>query len=292
LVLAIDLLDRLLAAVGLGGYFDMVGEPDDLPGGALTVASGLRRSTFAPMTELSSAAVVPNASEARERLLTAAYDLFSHHGVQAVGVDTIIERSGVARQTMYRHFHSKQDLVLAFLERREEIWTYGWLAAEVQQRSSDPRERLLAIFDVFDEWFRTAEFEGCSFINVMLEHPDERHPLHRAAAAYLARIRDFLEGLARQAGIPEPEPFARQWHILMKGSIIAAGEGDRDAAMRAQEVATLLLDQALGDDGQPQSPAAPRPAPDQIGRTRNSAVSESSRASALVSPVRTKPSRS
>src|ERR1700682_672117 len=86
----------------------------------------------------------PGASDARERLVTAAYELFSRHGVQAVGVDAIIERSGVARQTMYRHFGSKQDLVLAFLERREELWTHGWLAVEATRRADDPREQLLA----------------------------------------------------------------------------------------------------------------------------------------------------
>jgi AcrR family transcriptional regulator len=184
-------------------------------------------------------------SDARERLVNAAYELFSHQGIQAVGVDAIIERSGVARQTMYRHFASKQDLVLAFLERREELWTRKWLESEVVRRATDPRERLLAVFDVFDGWFRSADFEGCSFINVMLEHPDAAHPVHRAAAAYLAGIRHFLEGLVRQAGIPDAEDFARQWHILMKGSIVAAGEGDHDAALRAKKVAAGLLEHAL-----------------------------------------------
>jgi AcrR family transcriptional regulator len=188
-------------------------------------------------------------SEARERLVNAAYELFSHNGVQAVGVDAIIERSGVARQTMYRHFGSKQDLVLAFLERREELWTRKWLEAEVVRRASDPTERLLAIFDVFDGWFRTPDFEGCSFINVMLEHPDAQNPVHRAAAAYLAGIRHFIEGLARQAGISDAEGFARQWHILMKGSIVAAGEGDQEAAVRARTVAAGLLEQATGEAG-------------------------------------------
>jgi AcrR family transcriptional regulator len=183
-------------------------------------------------------------TDARERLLTAAYELFSRDGVQAVGVDAIIERSGVARQTMYRHFKSKQELVLAFLERREEVWTRGWLAAETARRAQDPAGQLLAIFDVFDEWFRRPDFEGCSFINVMLEHPDAHHPLHVAAAHYLASIREFLKELARGAGIKRAEPFARQWHILMKGSIVAAGEGDRDAARRAKAVAQLLLENA------------------------------------------------
>ena len=173
--------------------------------------------------------------------MTAAYELFARHGVQAVGVDAIIERSGVARQTLYRHFGSKQELVLAFLERREEMWTYGWLAAEVHRRQRDPRRRLLAIFDVFDEWFRDPDFEGCSFINVMLEYPAPDHPLHQAAASYLARIRGFITELATDAGLADPSGFARQWHILMKGSIVAAGEGDRDAARRGKQIGRVLL---------------------------------------------------
>jgi len=184
----------------------------------------------------------------RDRLVTAAYELFARNGVQAVGIDAIIERSGVARQTLYRHFGSKQELVLAFLERREEVWTYGWLSAEVHRRERDPQRRLLAIFDVFDEWFRRPDFEGCSFINVMLEHPSADHPLHVAAAGYLARIRAFLEELAGDAGVADPPSFAREWHILMKGSIVAAGEGDLDAARRAKRIGRVLLAQARASD--------------------------------------------
>jgi AcrR family transcriptional regulator len=182
---------------------------------------------------------------ARERLVTAAYELFARGGVQAVGIDAIIERSAVARQTLYRHFGSKQELVLAFLERREEVWTYGWLAAEVRRRERDPRRRLLAIFDVFDEWFRSPDFEGCSFINVMLEHPAPDHPLHVAAADYLERIRAFLAELAADAGIADAASFALEWHILMKGSIVSAGEGDREAAQRAKRIGRVLLAQSL-----------------------------------------------
>ena len=137
--------------------------------------------------------------------MTAAYELFARHGVQAVGIDAIIERSGVARQTLYRHFGSKQELVLAFLAaaRGGVDRTAGW-PPRSQRREHDPRRRLLAIFDVFDEWFRDPDFEGCSFINVMLEHPAPDHPLHQAAAGYLARIRAFLRELARDAGIADP----------------------------------------------------------------------------------------
>jgi AcrR family transcriptional regulator len=184
------------------------------------------------------------APRARERILDAACELFSRNGIQAVGIDAVISRSGVARQTLYRHFASKQDLVLAFLERREQEWTKRWLEGEVQRRAGDAKARLLAIFDVFDDWFRREDFEGCSFINVMLEHPDRSDPIHRAGVAYLAGIRGFLEDLAREAGVANAQDFARQWHILMKGSIVAAGEGDRDAARRAKRIGALLLEQA------------------------------------------------
>jgi AcrR family transcriptional regulator len=197
------------------------------------------------MTEVLEMSKLGDGRGARARILDAAYDLFSRNGIQAVGIDAVISTSGVARQTLYRHFASKQDLVLAFLERREQEWTRRWLEGEVTQRANDPKSRLLAIFDVFDGWFRAPGFEGCSFINVMLEHPDEHHPLHVAAAEYLAGIRAFIQGLAAQAGVREPEPFARQWHILMKGAIVAAGEGDRDAARRAKAIGEPLLANAI-----------------------------------------------
>src|SRR4051812_2071328 len=88
----------------------------------------------------------PAAAAARERILSAAYELFSQHGIRAVGIDAIVARSGVARMTLYRHFGSKQELVLAWLERRDERWTRTWLQAEVRARATDPAERLLAIF--------------------------------------------------------------------------------------------------------------------------------------------------
>jgi AcrR family transcriptional regulator len=181
---------------------------------------------------------------ARERILETAYELFSQHGIRAVGVDAIIQQSGVARMTLYRHFASKDALVLAFLERREQRWTQDWLQHEVRERATEPAERLLAIFDVFDAWFRRTDFEGCSFINVLLEIADPQSDLHRASASYLAEIRGFVAGLADEAGVAEPEALAHKWHILMKGSIVAAGEGDREAARRAREVAALVLQDA------------------------------------------------
>ena len=102
-------------------------------------------------------------------------------------------------------------------------------------------ERLLAIFDVFDRWFRRPDFEGCSFINVLLEFGEREHPVRAASVRHLQTIRAFLKRLAQEADVKDPEAFARQWHILMKGCIVAAGEGDRNAARRAQELGALLL---------------------------------------------------
>jgi AcrR family transcriptional regulator len=178
----------------------------------------------------------------RERILDTAYDLFSRHGIRAVGVDRIIATSGVAKMSLYRHFRSKDALVLAFLQEREKRWTMEWLHAEASSRADDGAGRMLAIFDVFDEWFRKRDFEGCSFINVLLEYGDLDHPVGQATAAHLATIRGLVREFADDAGVPDPDAVARQWHILMKGSIVTAAEGDRDAARRAQALGELLLE--------------------------------------------------
>jgi AcrR family transcriptional regulator len=184
---------------------------------------------------------------ARERILDTAYDLFSRHGVRAVGVDRIISTSGVAKMSLYRHFKSKDALVLAFLQEREQRWTMAWLHDEVSSRAPDGAGRMLAIFDVFGEWFQQNDFEGCSFINVLLEFDDLENPIRVASAGYLANIRGLVREFAEDAGVSDPEAVAAKWHILMKGSIVAAGEGDRKAARRAHELGELLLERELAD---------------------------------------------
>jgi AcrR family transcriptional regulator len=181
-------------------------------------------------------------SDARERILAAAYDLFSQRGVRDVGIDEVVERSGVAKATLYRHFPSKDDLVMAFLARREQVWTREWLEAEARQRGETAELQLLAIFDVLDGWFRQADFEGCSFINVLLEMGNG-HAVGTASAGFLENIRSLIGRLAEEAHLREPEAFAHSWHILMKGSIVAAGEGDVEAAQRAKRMGRLLIEQ-------------------------------------------------
>ena len=182
------------------------------------------------------------AQTARERAIGAAYELFSRKGVRAVGVDAVIEEAGIAKATLYRNFSSKENLALAFLDRREQRWTEGWLQAEVERRDGTPHEGLLSIFDIFGEWFARPDFEGCAFVSIMLELEDRADPVRQATVRHLANIRAFVAGLATQAGVADADAFARQWHILMKGSIVAAAEGDREAAGRARELGALLLE--------------------------------------------------
>lgn len=197
--------------------------------------------------------VVPAAS-ARERILSAAYELFSRRGIRAVGTDEVIERAGVARATLYRHFAAKDDLVLAVLQRREELWTHGLIEAQSEQRGATPEEQLLAIFDVMHDWFQLRDgFEGCSFINVLLEFGAD-HPAGRACVAHIDHVRDIVRSRAAAAGLTDVEDFASSWHILMKGAIILAAVGDRDAALRAQKMARSLIQEhrpaAVADVGE------------------------------------------
>jgi AcrR family transcriptional regulator len=179
--------------------------------------------------------------DVRTRILDSAYRLFSHRGIREVGVNEVIAEAKVANATLYRHFKSKDDLVVAFLQRREQLWTREWLETEARRRGSTPEQQLLAIFDVFDEWFNREDYEACSFINVLLEMGPQ-HPVGKASAQHLANIRSLVCSLAEEARLREPDSFAHSWHILMKGSIIAAAEGDIKAAHRAKAIAHLLID--------------------------------------------------
>jgi AcrR family transcriptional regulator len=181
-------------------------------------------------------------SSARERILDAAYELFSHRGIQAVGVNEVIEQAGVATATLYRHFPSKEKLVLAFLDLREQRWTKDLIEAGAIRRGTNPEERLLAIFDVLDEWFHRDDFEAGSFIKVLLEL-GPKHPAGGASVRHLEQLRAVARHLADEAGLRDTESFARSWHILIQGSIVVAAEGDVQAAQRGKAMARLLIEQ-------------------------------------------------
>ena len=181
-----------------------------------------------------------NASSARERVLSAAYGLFIRRGVRSVGVDEIIAAAAVAKATFYRHFSSKDALIVAFFKRREELWTRQWLEQGAMRRGAAPEARLLAIFDLFDEWFQSKDFEGCPFVSTVAK-ADPRDHVRAEAVAQLATIRSFVNGLAGEAGVEDADGFAVSWQLLMEGSIVMALSGDRDAARRAKRIGEMLL---------------------------------------------------
>lgn len=179
--------------------------------------------------------------DARGRILDTAYELFSHEGVRAVGVDRIVRDSGVAKMTLYSHFASKDELVRAFLDLRDERWTRGWLQVEVERRAATPADRPLALFDVLDEWFHRADYEGCPLIVTMLEIRDPADPIHQDAVGHIDAVRAMVQGHLEQAGASDPEQAAHALHILMMGAIVSASHGDLDAGRRARGLAELLL---------------------------------------------------
>jgi AcrR family transcriptional regulator len=183
-------------------------------------------------------------ADARERTLLTAYELFRNHGVTAVGVDRIVADAGVAKTTLYHHFRSKQELVLAVLDRHEQVWTHEWLERVCLEGGETLEARLLAIFDAFDEWFRQETYRGCLFTNVSIEARAGSGPLGAGAAARLGDIRRFIAALAEEAGVDDPTEFALRIQMLMLGAIVEALNGDLDAARSARAIAMLVLEHA------------------------------------------------
>ena len=183
------------------------------------------------------------AAEARERILRTAYDLFRREGVTAVGVDRIVAEAGVAKTTLYRHFRSKDDLAVAVLERHEKLWTSELIELEVERRATAPHERILVTFDVLYDWLRDETFEGCFFINSLLEIRKRSSPIRIEALTAIENVHTLLTRFAAEAGVRDPVAFAHQIQILMRGSIVAAVEGRFDAVDHGRSLARQLWQQ-------------------------------------------------
>lgn len=178
-------------------------------------------------------------SRVRERILEAASELFYLRGIQAVGVDAIIARADVARMSFYRHFQSKEGLVLAYLERREEQWQ-AWLKDAIERLAPDPADRPLAVFDALAQRFTTPHYRGCAFINAMAEVARREAAAFQAAAALKGRTEDYLARLLREAG--HGEALAQDLLLLLDGAIVSwVRHGDPASAHRAKHLASLLL---------------------------------------------------
>ncbi len=179
----------------------------------------------------------------RDTLIETALRLFCAYGVHAVGIDRVIAEAGVAKATLYKHFPSKEDLVVAALERLDEV---GRASIEEFARgaSKDPRKRFAALAKAVSG----AGPNGCMFVLAAQEFPDAGHPVHRAAADHKRRMRGLFEELAKEAGAPDPVSTAERAQLVVDGlySSCAVGEADRG---RAADVAGQMLLALLDVEG-------------------------------------------
>ena len=167
--------------------------------------------------------------------------MFYAEGTRAVGVERILEESGVGRASFYRHFESKDDLIVAVLRRRDTAWR-EWLATRVEALASSADAKPLAVFDALEERFGWQDFRGCAFINTIVETADPTSVAHDVANEHKVAVIGYLTGLLRDSGHPAPEPTAQALHLLMDGAVVTAlRERTPDAARRAKQTAAVLL---------------------------------------------------
>jgi AcrR family transcriptional regulator len=183
------------------------------------------------------------AKPARERILETATELFYREGIRAVGVDTIVARSGVAKMSLYRSFPSKDDLVAAFLEAADRRY-WAWWDRVVARHPGDPRAQLGALLRAVAKRTRSPDYRGCPFVNTATEFPDAGHPGRAVALANKRAVRARLRQLAADAGARDPDLLADQLQVLLDGAY-ATGQmqpGPPDAITSA---ADTLIDAQL-----------------------------------------------
>jgi AcrR family transcriptional regulator len=202
----------------------------------------------------------------RERLVAVAIELFYRHGFHAIGIDQVIAAAGVTKTTFYKHFESKDDLIVAAVQRRDEWEANAWMRAVEQRAGSDPVRQLLAMLDVMDLWFNDADFVGCMFLSAATEFPNPHDPIHQAAAAYKRNARNHRRDLATRAGADASaaEAFADCYTALLEGALVMRQTQSRNDAARAIRPAVQhVIATYLPQPRQParDGPHGSRPAP-------------------------------
>jgi AcrR family transcriptional regulator len=185
-------------------------------------------------------------SPTREALLEAACILFYQRGIHATSVDAILEKAGVARQSLYLHFASKDGLIAEFLKVRDQRWR-GAMQRHIAPANS-AEDKLLAIFDFLAAWFAEPDFHGCAFINTAVEYADPQHPFHRLSAHHKALVREEIHALCREANLNDAEAAANHLALLMEGAIVTeqVAPGSQ-AAHQARQIAEILIHRSKGE---------------------------------------------
>ncbi|MGZ5848451.1 MAG: TetR/AcrR family transcriptional regulator [Ramlibacter sp.] len=180
---------------------------------------------------------------ARERILDTAFRLFYARGPRGAGVDTIIAESGVAKATLYKHFPRKDDLVLAYLDRVDQIW-FTQLRSAARGAGSQPSDQLVGMFDALSSACRREGYHGCAFINTAAE-AEPGSDVHARTIEHKNVVRAWVTDLARQAGAADPGQLARQLTLLVDGGLTAGVlDADPAAAQAAKAAARTLVDAA------------------------------------------------
>ena len=184
----------------------------------------------------------------RQALIDTALTLFSRDGYHASGIDRILAESGVAKMTLYKHFRSKEDLIVAALQQCDERFR-AWIVADVERRAKTPARRLLAIFDTYGAWFEgeyDGSFTGCHFVKAAAEYADPSHPIHKTAADHKRAVLAYLGQLAREANSRKPDALARRLFLLLEGALsLASIDGDAESIHEAKRAARTIVDAAL-----------------------------------------------
>lgn len=186
-------------------------------------------------------------SAARERILETAFALFYARGIRAVGVDLIIAGSGVAKATFYKHFPAKDDLVVAYLDKVDGIWS-GQLHQAAAAAGPEPAAQLVGMFDALRTACRREGYRGCAFINAAAESQPGT-PVHDRTVAHKAAVLSWVRELAEQAGARDPESLARSLTLLLDGGLASGSlDASPDAPEAAKASARALVDAATPAD--------------------------------------------
>jgi AcrR family transcriptional regulator len=157
---------------------------------------------------------------ARQRILSTAAELFLTNGILAVGVDTVIDRAGVAKATFYRQFASKDDLVVAWLRGPDARWL-DEVVAELERRGVEPLRALLEFWDVLAVWSEAHGFAGCPYMNCLIEIGVTDHPARPQIESFVHEVEKFFERTARAGGLSRPLDWALRERTLTMGALIA-----------------------------------------------------------------------
>ncbi|GAB4194448.1 MAG: TetR family transcriptional regulator [Wenzhouxiangellaceae bacterium] len=178
----------------------------------------------------------------REKLLDIAVNLFHREGYHSVSIDRILEEANVSRPTFFKHFPSKDDLIVTAMKRRDAAARSNFRDALIKQHDN-PEQRLLAMFDLLAEWVQQENFTGCLFINATAEYADPSDPIHQAARDHKDAYREIILEQTRLLAIADPVDLAEKLMLLVDGLIVTAHvAGPRQFAQRAKELARVAIE--------------------------------------------------